>query len=196
MDEVIVIPNEETNSLQECFERLKKGCKTLSEECDYSEDYSKFNPPATEEQIKEYEREFKFPLPEAYREFLKFSNGARIMGEDIYGLNMIGLDDPFVPDGYLAISQLEATSKRMAISENDGEVYLFWDLKGDTWNIEEYFFDLLNQCEDKVDEYKREIEQEERRKAGITPEQEYEMILERIKAAKKKIAEKRNETEE
>ena len=167
-----MIPNEETNSLKECFERLKKGCETLSEECNYSDDYSKFNPPATEEQIKEYEREFKFPLPEAYREFLKFSNGARIMGEDIYGLNMIGLDGPFVPDGYLAISQLEATSKRMAISENDGEVYLFWDLKGDSWNIKEYFFDLLNQCEDKIDEYKREIEKEERRKAGITEEQE------------------------
>ena len=191
MDEVIVIPNEETNSLKECFERLKKGCETLSEECNYSEDYSKFNPPATEEQIKEYEREFKFPLPEAYREFLKFSNGARIMGEDIYGLDMIGLDDPFVPDGYLAISQLESTSERMAISENDGEIYLCWDLKPSSWSFDREIKSLLNECEDIIDEHNREIEKEERRKAGITPEQEYEMILERIKAAKKKIAEKR-----
>lgn len=86
-----MIPNEKINSLKECFEQLKKGCETLSAECNYSEDYSNFNPPATEEQIIELESHLKYPLPEAYREFLKFSNGARIMGEEIFGLNMIGI---------------------------------------------------------------------------------------------------------
>ena len=87
-------PDEKPKSLQECFERLKKGCETLSAECNYSEDYSSFNPPATEEQIKEFESALKYPLPEAYREFLKFSNGARIMEEDIFGLDMIGKEEP------------------------------------------------------------------------------------------------------
>ena len=188
-------PDEKPKSLQECFERLKKGCETLSAECNYSEDYSSFNPPATEEQIKEFESELKYPLPEAYREFLKFSNGARIMEEDIFGLDMIGMNDHYVTDGYLAISREEMTSERMAISMEDGQIYLFWELKPSSWSFEHEIMNLLNDCEDKVDEHDREVERKKRREAGITPEQEYEMIRERIKAAKKKLAEKRNENE-
>ncbi len=121
--------DEKTKSLQECFERLKKGCEMLSAECNYSEDYSSFNPPATEKAIKDFESELKYPLPQAYREFLKFSNGARIMGEEIFGLGMIGMNDQYVPDGYLAISREEMTSERLAVSLEDGELYMFWNLK-------------------------------------------------------------------
>ena len=155
-----MIPNEETNSLQECFERLKKGCKTLSEECNYSENYSKFNPPATEEQIKDFESELKYPLPEAYREFLKFSNGARIMGEDIYGLDMIGMNDQYVPEGYLAISSIEMMSDRMAISLEDGDLYMLYDLKPSSWSFEREIKSLLNECESEIKSIKIQLENE------------------------------------
>ena len=116
--------DEKPKDLQECLERLKKGCETLSAECNYSEDYSQFNPPATEEEIVKFESTLKFPLPQEYREFLKFSNGARIMGEEIYGLDSIGSSDVYVPDGYLSISRVEMTSERLAISEENGKICL------------------------------------------------------------------------
>lgn len=188
--------DEKTKNLQECFERLKKGCETLSAECNYSEDYSQFNPPATEEEIVKFESTLKFPLPQEYREFLKFSNGARIMGEEIYGLDSIGSSDVYVPDGYLSISKLEITSRRLAISEANGELCIIWDLKESTWDFEHEIMKKLEECEGLIDSYRYEQEREEHRKAGITEEQEYNEIRERIKAAKKKLAEKLKRTEE
>ena len=188
--------DEKTKNLQECLERLKKGCETLSAECNYSEDYSQFNPPATEEEIVKFESTLKFPLPQEYREFLKFSNGARIMGEEIYGLDSIGSSDVYVPDGYLSISRVEMTSERLAISEENGKICLFWDLQKKPWDFELELMNLLEECEELIDSYRYEQEREERRKAGITEEQEYNEIRERIKAAKKKLAEKLKRTEE
>ena len=78
--------DEKPKNLQECFERIKKACETLENEYGYSK-YAKFNPPLTEKQIQEleeYESRLGFKLPEAYREFLKFSNGAVINGLEIY----------------------------------------------------------------------------------------------------------------
>ncbi|MBQ7008879.1 MAG: SMI1/KNR4 family protein [Ruminococcus sp.] len=180
--------DEKPKNLQECLERLKKGCETLSAECNYSEDYSQFNPPATEEEIVKFESTLKFPLPQEYREFLKFSNGARIMGEDIYSLEMIGSNDQYVPDGYLVISSTEMTSERMAISEEDGQVYLFWDLKGNPWNIEDYFYDQLEECKKIIDAHDREVEQQKRRENGISEEQEmFELYSKLVGEEKAKI---------
>ena len=188
--------DEKPKDLHECFERMKKACETLSAECNYSEDYSQFNPPATEEEIVKFESTLKFPLPQEYREFLKFSNGARIMGEEIYGLDSIGSSDVYVPDGYLSISRVEMTSERLAISEENGKICLFWDLQKKPWDFELELMNLLEECEGLIDSYRYEQEREERRKAGITEEQEYNEIRERIKAAKKKLAEKLKRTEE
>ena len=175
--------DEKPKNLQECFERLKKGCETLSAECNYSEDYSQFNPPATEEEIVKFESTLKFPLPQEYREFLKFSNGARIMGEEIYGLDSIGSSDVYVPDGYLAISSTEMTSRRLAISDENGTLYLFWDLQPDTWDFEYEIMSLLEKCEDEVYDCKYEKEREERRKAGVTEEQERAELYAKIEEA-------------
>ena len=181
-------PDEKPRSLQECFERLKKGCETLSAECNYSEDYSSFNPPATEEQIKEFESALKYPLPVAYREFLKFSNGARIMEEDIFGLDMIGMNDHYVPDGYLAISREEMTSRRMAISLEDGELSLFWDLKEEPCDFENELMKQLDECEELIDEHNREVETKKRREAGISEEQEmFELYSKLVGEEKAKI---------
>ena len=87
--------DEKPKDLQECLERLKKGCEMLYDEYEYSEDYSHFNPPATEERIQDMEKRLGFALPQSYRQFLRFSDGAKIMGNSatIYGLNWIGASD-------------------------------------------------------------------------------------------------------
>ncbi len=175
--------DEKPKDLQECLERLKKGCETLSAECNYSEDYSQFNPPATEEEIVKFESTLKFPLPQEYREFLKFSNGARIMGEEIYGLDSIGSSDVYVPDGYLSISRVEMTSERLAISEENGKICLFWDLQKKPWDFELELMNLLEECEGLIDSYRYEQEREERRKAGITEEQERAELYAKIEEA-------------
>lgn len=49
---------------------------------------SKFNPPATAQQILEFEKEHSIQIPESYKNFLKLSNGAHIFGGDafLYGV--------------------------------------------------------------------------------------------------------------
>jgi hypothetical protein len=160
--------NEKPKNLQECFERIKKACETLENEYGYSK-YAKFNPPLTEKQIQEleeYENRLGFKLPEAYKEFLKFSNGAVINGLEIYELDMIGMPDDYVPDGYLAISSTEMTSRRLAISDEDGTLYLFWDLQPDTWDFEYEIMSLLEKCEECIIEH-----EEKARKASRTPDE-------------------------
>ncbi len=157
--------DEKPKNLQECFERMKKACETLENEYGYSK-YAKFNPPATEEDIVKFESTLKFPLPQEYREFLKFSNGARIMGEEIYGLDSIGSSDVYVPDGYLSISRVEMTSERLAISEENGKICLFWDLQKKPWDFELELMNLLEECELEIKSIKKQKE-----KALRTPEQ-------------------------
>ena len=187
--------DEKPKNLQECFERMKKACETLENEYGYSK-YAKFNPPLTEKEIQEleeYESRLGFKLPEAYREFLKFSNGAIIDELKIYELDMIGMPDDYVPDGYLAISSTEMTSRRLAISDENGTLYLFWDLQPDTWDFEYEIMSLLEKCENEVYDCKYEKEREERRKAGITEEQELDEIYAQIMAERKRIDEEKKQ---
>ena len=84
---------EEPKTLEECFERLKKDRERLIDECVYPAGYNSFNAPATEEQIENLEKTYKVKLPEEYEAFLRFANGATIMGTSatIYGTDMFGI---------------------------------------------------------------------------------------------------------
>ena len=86
---------EEPKTLEECFERLKKDRDRLIDECDFPSNYNRFNEPATEEQIEKLEKTHNIKLPEEYKEFLRFTNGATIMGTSatIYGTDMFGVRD-------------------------------------------------------------------------------------------------------
>lgn len=160
--------DEKPKDLHECFERLKKACETLENEYGYSK-YAKFNPPLTEKQIQEleeYESRLGFKLPEAYREFLKFSNGAIIDELKIYELDMIGMPDDYVPDDFLPITSIEGVPERMAISMEDGNIYMFWEGEKEDCDFEYQLMHLLEKCEEKIDEHNIEA-----RKALRTPEQ-------------------------
>lgn len=185
--------DEKPKSLQECFERLKKGCELLTtDEYGYTDDYGQFNPSATEEEILDLEKHLGFRLPHSYREFLKFSNGAQIMGTSatIYGIDMIGISDPMVPDGYLTIGEYIGDGERLALSEADGEVYTCYNGRLVCRDLEDILLNLLEECEELVESCKAEREREERRKAGVTYEQEMDEIRERLRAAQRKIADK------
>ena len=177
--------DEKPKDLQECFERMKKACETLENEYGYSK-YAKFNPPLTEKQIQEleeYESRLGFKLPEAYREFLKFSNGAIIDELKIYELDMIGMPDDYVPDDFLPITSIEGVPERMAISMEDGNIYMFWEGIKEDCDFEYEIMSLLEKCEDEVNDCKYEKEREERRKAGITEEQERAELYAKIEEA-------------
>ena len=182
-------------NLHECFERMKKACETLENEYGYSK-YAKFNPPLTEKQIQEleeYESRLGFKLPEAYREFLKFSNGAVINGLEIYELDMIGMPDDYVPDDFLPITSIECVPERMAISMEDGNIYMFWEGIKEDCDFEYEMMSLLEKCENEVYNCKYEKEREERRKAGITEEQELDEIYAQIMAERKRIDEEKKQ---
>lgn len=187
---------EKPKTMRECAERLKKGCELLvTDEYGYTEKNGIFNPPATEEMIIECEKRLGFALPEAYKEFVRVSNGGWILKHEIYGTEYIGMSDKFVPEGYLSLSYTEMTSERLAFSKSDGKLYVFWDLEPEPWEFENYLMNMLENCEEQINEHDEEVARQKRREAGITEEQEYEEIRERIRAAKKKLAEKKENKE-
>ena len=189
--------DEKPKDLHECFERMKKACETLENEYGYSK-YAKFNPPLTEKEIQdleEYESRLGFKLPEAYREFLKFSNGAIIDELKIYELGMIGMPDDYVPDDFLPITSIEGVPERMAISMEDGNIYMFWEGIKEDCDFEYEIMSLLEKCEDEVNDCKYEKEREERRKSGITEDQELAEIYAQIMAERKRIDEEKKQKE-
>ena len=189
------INDEKPKNLQECFERLKKGCEMLYDEYEYSEDYSHFNPPATEERIQAMEKRLGFALPQGYRQFLRFSDGAKIMGNSatIYGLNWIGASDHMVPTGYLTIGEVVGDGERIALSETDGQIYSCYNGRISLFHFEDRMFELLNECEGLIEDIQDDMEREERRKAGITEEQELDEIYAQIMAERKRIDEEKKQ---
>ncbi|MBQ5989718.1 MAG: SMI1/KNR4 family protein [Oscillospiraceae bacterium] len=140
---------EEPKTLEECFERLKKGCQRLSDECGYSDDYSIFNEPATEEEIKRYEESHDIVLPEDYKKFLRFSNGAEILGNGmtIYGLGECGYSDEMVPEYYFVIGEEVGDGERIAFDPKSKEIFSFYNGKITPWKIENEMKWLVEDCE-------------------------------------------------
>ncbi|MBR1432061.1 SMI1/KNR4 family protein [Ruminococcus sp.] len=180
-------PDEKPRSLQECFERLKKAREiVVSDEYGYTEKDFEFNPPASEELIEKCENDYGFKLPEDCKEFFRISNGIRIFNTVIYGVDYIGMSDPFVPDDYLCFGRNESTSERLTFSK-DGKFYLCYDFEPEPWEFEDYLLLKLEKCEELIDEHNEEVETKKRREAGITEEQELEELYAQIMNERKRI---------
>ena len=156
--------NKGMTEIEECVEKLRKGCKTLVEEFDHPEEWAKVFPPATDEEIEELEKSLKFPLPEDYKEFLKLANGAVIDYTIICGTDSIIVKDSWLPDGFYAISYSDRTSERLAISKEDGRVCLFWELQPEEWNFTLKLKNVLEECENDIYEYECKRKQQENAK--------------------------------
>lgn len=181
--------DEKPKSVRECMERLKKARDIIVNEYGYRDDFIVLNPPASEEFIAQLEEGYGFKLPEDCREFFKISNGATIIHNEIYGVDYIGMSDDFVPDGYLCFGGRFNSSERFTFSE-DGEFHICYDCEPESITFKELLIMCLEECEEIIYDHEEEVARQKRREAGITEEQEYQEILERIKAAKKEIEEK------
>ena len=94
------------------------------------------------------------------------SDGAKIDYDHIFGLDDIGMNDDYVPEGYFAITSTELTTDRLAFSENDGQLCEFFDLRATRAEFKAHVFGLLTTCEEEIIERKKSKE-----KAARTPEE-------------------------
>ncbi len=143
---------EEPKTLEECFERLKKDRERLIDECDYPAGYNSFNAPATEEQIEKLEKTYKVKLPEEYKVFLRFANGATIMGTSatIYGTDMFGIKEAMVPDEYYTVGERIGDGERIALNPADGELYTCYNGTIKSFDLEHELHRLIEECEEEI----------------------------------------------
>ena len=158
---------EEPKTLDECFERLIKDRDRLIDECDYPANYNRFNEPATEEQIEKLEKTHSIKLPEEYKAFLRFANGATIMGTSatIYGTDMFGARDMMVPDDYFTVGERIGDGERIALNPEDGKLYSCYNGTIKPFYLEHELHRLIEECEEEIIE-----SEEEKARAAMDPE--------------------------
>ncbi len=149
----------------------------------YSERSMYFNPGATEEEIEELEKEFDITLPEDHREFLLFANGARIMSNFItlYGIDLIGIEDPMVPEEYYTIGELVGDGTRLAFCTEDGKIYSCYDGDISKDDLKETLTDMLKECNYAVKEREYKKQQALKDPETLKKEEEYDAYMDKIK---------------
>ena len=164
-------------SVKEWVERIRRAAEILENNYGY-DTYATFGRSATEEEIIAFETDLGFMLPQEYKEFVRLTGTIEFDSQDeaIYGLEDIGVNDQYTPDGYLAMSYVGMTSERLALSLEDGEIELFWDLDSYPTTFLGYITKVLESIEETVsEEYERE-ETKKMRADGITQEDESEAL--------------------
>lgn len=113
------IPN---NNLTEIIKEVLSVCDELSSE--YGEDASWFLPPASENEIIEWESERKVKIPESYKEWLLFSNGSQILNNtaQFYGLKQIGIYDEYIHEDYIVMGELIGDGELLCFSKTTGKI--------------------------------------------------------------------------
>lgn len=113
------IPN---NNLTEIIKEVISVCDELSSE--YGEDASWFLPPASENEIIEWESERKVKIPESYKEWLLFSNGSQILNNtaQFYGLKQIGIYDEYIHEDYIVMGELIGDGELLCFSKTTGKI--------------------------------------------------------------------------
>lgn len=131
------IPEITENSLKSQLEELVYIAKKLHDELEQEDWFSMkftFHPPATEAEIREFEEAFKLTLPVGYREFLQFSNGARLCGyiadfDDIsHVMQSNSLEtSPDFPKDYIVIADLIGDGEILCFSKDTGKFIRYFD---------------------------------------------------------------------
>lgn len=193
-----VSPAKKPESVRECVERMRRANELLINDYGYGT-YMTFGQPASEEEIAKYEERLGFQLPQDYREFIQLTGTVSINGgdEQIFGFEDIGANDHYTPDEYLALSYSAATSERLAMSEEDGEIYLFWDLDPDPYTFMDYLSSMMERTEEIVSEEYEHEEKKKMRADGISEEDESAAVKEIIvKKWQKFLEENKNKKNE
>ena len=185
-------------NVRECIERMRRANELLINDYGYGT-YMTFGKPASVEEIAKYEERLGFQLPQDYRKFIQLTGTVSVNGgdEQIFGFEDIGANDDYTPDGYLALSYTAGMSERLAMSEEDGEICLFWDLDPDPYTFMDFLSMKMEQTEEIVsEEYERE-EKKKMRADGISEEDESAAVKEIIvKKWQKFLEENKNKKNE
>lgn len=105
---------------------LKKEISTIVHLCDsLKEEYnSSFFEPVNEEVMKQWENENGIIIPESYKEWLRFSNGAVIRGllAHFYGVEGFEVNNPEYPEDCVIIGDLIGDGERLSFSRRTGKI--------------------------------------------------------------------------
>lgn len=105
---------------------LEKEINTIVELCHalQGEYASRFFEPVDEEVMKQWEKENKILIPELYKEWLRFSNGAVIRNQlaHFYGIEGFEVDNPDYPEDCVIIGDLIGDGERLAFSKITGNI--------------------------------------------------------------------------
>lgn len=105
---------------------LEKEIKTIVELCNSLKDEynSKFFEPVDEEAMKQWEKENETIIPELYKEWLRFSNGAVIRGSlaYFYGIEGFEFGSSDYPEDCVIIGDLIGDGERLGFSKTTGKI--------------------------------------------------------------------------
>ena len=119
------IPN--NNSLKEQIKEIVSICEELAK--DYGDDASWFNPPATEGEISKWEEKNGVIIPESYKDWLRFANGAQIRMSlaEFYEINKIELEYSGIPKDYIVIGSLIGDGELLCFSKSTGKFIRYFE---------------------------------------------------------------------
>lgn len=99
--------------------KIVERCKALG-----AEYKSIFFEPANEEELSQWESNNGIRIPESYKEWLRFSNGAVVREQlaHFYGIEGFEIDNPDYPEDCVIIGDLIGDGERLAFSKTTGRI--------------------------------------------------------------------------
>lgn len=121
------IPKIPNNSLTEEIKEIVGLCQKL--EPKYGANAFSFAPPASEEEISDWENKHGISIPENYKDWLRFSNGS-VIERDFVRFNSLQyfcVDSKVVPDDLVIIGTLVGDGEILCFSKKTGEIIRYLD---------------------------------------------------------------------
>lgn len=160
------IPDIPDNNLKPQLEELVYIANKIDTEVSEDDKYSllfDFNASATEEEIKNLEKELNVSLPIGYKEFLLFSNGAQLCGHyaefsntaRIAKINKLRKTSNF-PEDYITIATIIGDGEILCFSKETGKFIRYFDGREITFDdfylVFKWLLELIrNSAEEYVD---------------------------------------------
>lgn len=127
------------------FSEIQKICRILS---DY--DNSRFNAPASSDDINRCQNKFNLQLPAALATLYMASNGFQILGNSakIYNLDKIGCRFADIPDDYIAFGEMVGDGEKICFHEKTGAIAVIFNGKIFRYSINGFLEYCIDQCKD------------------------------------------------
>lgn len=148
--------NLENNSLKNEIEEMVDICNRL-EEIEDEEIYTAYREPATEEMLTDWEKENDIVLPEEYKDFLRFTDGARIAAYTALFVSVEGIkpNSKLLPPEYVLVGDYGGYGALMCFSKTTGEFITYEQGKI------EHYGSFKNLLADIIDSLKRQLPSDE-----------------------------------